>query len=457
MTTWEPGRPEADWQASVRVREDPLLGREVEERLARSRGTRPVGVTDLLALRRAFWRLSAPPVPVPPDREERMEIGRAWHRQLGALLAGTGALEVRVRREGIVGRIDVLTDRPIEVKTSTVAVGADHLLEERPEYLEQLGMYCALAERATGRVVSLGVHGGRADDVGVTDVSFRHPELLFEEMRHRADLLRTSWETRRPEGLPRCPFFDRGCEFRTSSTCDCTGEEEESPSRILADLAELRPDPAEDRRLRAAVHEMRVPALEASVDRFRDMVYPRLAYFERTRPLPAVEWVSPFEVPPDAYARLVEAIESGPVGEVARLASRTPEPEEEVAAFRGDPYLVRPSRARSPPRPEDLVARFPQYALELGFRCAVTGRTRGRVFMTFERANTTPERVRVFEIGFASVTPFSRIWRARVTAFVRALSTGTFGELPPCPSWRFETCDYRDECACGGNMGRSQR
>ncbi len=458
MTSVEPSRTEVDWSDVARVREDPLLTREIGVRLGRSSGLRPVSVTDLLALRRAFWKLTAPPVPVPADRQERMEAGRAWHRQLGTVLAGNGALEVRVRREGVVGRIDVLADGPIELKTSTLAVGADHVLEERPEYVEQLGMYCALVGRGTGRVVSLAVHGDRVSDVRVVECRFHEPGRLFEEMRRHADLLRTSWKSRSPEGLPRCPFYDRGCEFRTSSTCDCTGQEEDPPSRILAGLAELRPYPEEDRRLSAALDREGAPAPGASVDRFRDMVYPRHAYFERTRPLAApVEWVSPLEEPPDAYARLVEAIESGPLGEVARLASRVPEPGEEVAGFRGDPFLVRPSRARSPPPAGELLARFPQYALELGFRCAVTGRTQGRVFMTFERATSESERVRVFEVRFASVTPFARLWRARVEAFGRALATGSFGDLVPCPDWRFESCDYREACACGGNVGRSQR
>ena len=153
MTLPVPSSPEPDWSSVVRVREDGDLSHEIQGRLERSRGLRSVAVTDLLALRRAFWRLSAPPVPVSADRQERMEIGRAWHRRIGVVLAGAGALEVRVRREGLVGRIDALTDRPIEVKTSTMAVGADHLVEERPEYLEQLGMYCALVDGARGRIV----------------------------------------------------------------------------------------------------------------------------------------------------------------------------------------------------------------------------------------------------------------------------------------------------------------
>ena len=458
MTLPVPSSPEPDWSSVVRVREDGDLSHEIQGRLERSRGLRSVAVTDLLALRRAFWRLSAPPVPVSADRQERMEIGRAWHRRIGVVLAGAGALEVRVRREGLVGRIDALTDRPIEVKTSTMAVGADHLVEERPEYLEQLGMYCALVDGARGRIVSLAVHDDRVDDVRTVEVTFRHPAGILEEMQHRAALLRTSWESRKPDGLPRCPYFDRACEFRTASTCDCTGQEPHAPSKILDDIVRLHAVPEEDRRLRAAFGEPVPATMGPSIAHFRDMVYPRRAYFERTLPPPPeVEWVSRLESPPDAYARLVEAIETGPVGEVARRPSLAPAPEEEVTAFREDPFLVRSSRARNPPRAEELLARYPQYALELGFRCAVTGRTQGRVFLTFERVGPGPGPVRVYEIRFTSVTPFARLWRARVEAFARTLAIGTPGELTPCPGWMYGTCPYRETCACGGDEGRVQR
>lgn len=454
-----PNGPEADWSSVVRTREDADLAREIQERIARSPGFRPVSVTDLLALRRAYWRLAAPPVPVPADRRERMEAGRAWHRRIGAVLAGTGALEVRIRRGGLVGRIDALTDRPIEVKTSSMAVGPDHLIEERPEYLEQLGMYCALVESVQGRIVSLAVHDDRVDDVRTVEVAFQDPAGILEQMHHRAALLRASWESRRSEGLPRCPFFDRGCEFRSSGTCDCTGQEAEPPSKILEGIDELRSVPEEDRRLRAEFGGPVAPASGPSVARFRDMIYPRRAYFERTSPLPTTggEWVSPLDTPMDAYGRIVDAMETGPVGEVARRPSLTTTPEEEVAVFRGDPFLVRSSRARSPPRAEELSERYPQYALELGFRCAATGRTLGRVFMTFERVGPGPDELRVFELRFASVTPFSRLWRARLGAFARALATGDPRALTPCPGWMVETCAYRDRCACGDEAGRSQR
>ena len=386
-----------------------------------------------------------------------MDLGRDWHRRLASAFAKAGTLEVRVRRDGLVGRIDVLTDRPIEVKSSSSGVAPDRVVAERPEYVEQLGMYCALLDRSVGRIVSLKLAEGGVDEVRSIDLQFRHPGRMLDEMRRRAERLRTSWDSRRSESLPRCPYFERGCEYREASVCDCSGDESEAPSLILGEVSVDGTDPEEDQRIRA---ELRRAASTAppTVGRFRDLVYPRRAYFERKRPRPPVEpWVSPLESPPDAYARLVEAIEAGPVGDVARLPALTDEPSEEVASFRGDPFLVRSSRSRWPPEPAELLERFPQYALELGYRCATTGRSRGRLFWTSEGTPTEPSQVRVFSLRYSNLTPFAREWRTRLEAFRRALANETPGDLPACPAWMFERCPYRDECGCGPSEGRSQR
>jgi hypothetical protein len=195
-----------------------------------------------------------------------------------------------------------------------------------------------------------------------------------------------------------------------------------------------------------------------TIARFRDMIYPRRAYFEKTRPIPpAVARGARAEEEPDTYARLTESIESGPVGEVTRLPSLASDPEEEVTAFRNDPYLARTSRARTPLAADELVGQSPQYALDLGYRCAATGRSSGRVFVAYERAVRASDRLRVFRVDFASVTVFARMWRERVAELGRALLASAPESLAACPEWMYADCPYRSECGCGSPGGRTQR
>jgi hypothetical protein len=450
---------EPDWRSSVTVREDPDLATELSHRMEAASGLRAIGVTDLLSPRQAFWRLTVPPVPVSPERQKRLESGRRIHRVLATLFAPEGSLEVRVRRQSLVGRIDVLTDRPIELKTTTLAAGPDELLEDRPEHVEQLGMYCALVGRRTGRLVTVVPRGESEAEVRTTDITFGQLDSVSAEMHRRATTLRAALVAGKPRDLPRCRWFDRGCEYLGEPTCDCLGGEPAESSAILDQVVEVTARPEVDRqlapRLSAALHADR----PSSFGRFRELLYPRRTYFDRSRTAESLGPETTARPAPvsDLYGRLLEALEGGPVGEVARLPSRADEPEEEVAGFRGMPYLVRTSRAWSPLEAGDLSHRFPQYPVELGFRCAATGTRSARLIIAYERAAAPHGRLRVFKLDFSPVTTFARLWRTRSAALTRALAERSPLALPACPSWMYSGCPYRPECACGEEPGRSQR
>lgn len=448
-----------DWQSAVKVREDPDLGEELSLRLLRTSGERPIGVTDLLHPRHAFWRLTAPPVPLSAERRARVDAGRWLHRLVGSVVATGGLLEVRVRRAGIVGRVDALTDRPIELKTTSLAVGPDELLSDRPEHVEQLGMYCSLVGHSTGRLVTIAAHEGTLREVRTVDVRFRDLATLRTEMERRASELRSALLRGEAGTLPRCRWFGRGCEFQSGSVCDCSGQESEPPSRLLEEVASLEGRPELDRELAARLSQELGSHGPPPIARFRDLIYPRRAYYARTQPPPAPEEGPLPEAAPtsELYGRLIEALESGPVGEVARLPYRSESPEEEVAAFRGTPYLVRTSRAWSAPGPGEILGRFPQYALDLGFRCATTGARSGRLVLGLERASAPRDRLKVFAFAFEPVTLFGRQFRERLAELERALRERAPSTLEACPAWMHDDCPYRAECGCSSELGRSQR
>jgi len=461
----EPPSP-IPWEAVVSVRGDAALERELTSRLERETGQRSVGVTDLISLRRAFYRAFAPAVPIPPTRQARLDQGRALHRTLGTRLAREGTLEARVRRDGLVGRIDILAELPIEVKTATGLVDPSDLPSYRPDHIEQLGMYCALVDRPAGRLLTLVASPDGVSEVQAVDVTFRSTARILSEMRRRADLLRAAWAEARVDPLPRCPWYGRGCEFEEASVCACTGGEEPAPHPIPEEVETISAKDDVRDRVRAALSEP-IPTEEtAPVGRFRELLYPRRAYFFRTAPVAAPteapttvppREVSPPSATPDLYARLSEALECGPAGEVARLPARSAEPEEEVVGFRGRPLLLRTSRAWAPFREDEVVRRAPQYALELGLRCATTGTNSGIVVVGFERAKVDRDRLQVLELRFASLTPFSRFYRERSRSLAGAVRDRAPAGLPACPDWMTSDCPYRSECGCGGPAARVTR
>lgn len=375
-------------------------------------------------------------------------------------MAREGTLEARVRRDGLVGRIDILGDVPIEVKTATSLVEPPALAKQRPDHLEQLGMYCALVGRPSGRLLTLRTEEGAVTEVQALDVTFASVDRILAEMRRRAEALRTAWADRNVASLPRCPWFGRGCEFEEAGLCGCTGSEPSGASRILDEAGPGVPNEPVNERIRSAFPDPVPSGPAPALARFRDAIYPRRVFFERTRPIPEAP-PTPEETlrdtVPDLFARLSEALESGVPGEVARLVPRSEEPEEEVAGFRGRPLLVRTSRAWSRLRPDDLVARSPQYVLELGMRCAVTGTDSAVLVVGFERAEVDRDRVQALEVRFGSLTPFSRLLREQSRALAAALRDGNPSALTPCPEWMVSDCPYRVECGCGAPGARVTR
>ncbi len=452
-----PSTTGVEWQTAVTVREEVDLAQLLMERLPPVTAPRAVSVTDLVAPRRGYWRAIAP-VRLDVERRARIDLGRALHRRLGAALASEGALEVRVRREGVVGRIDLLSDVPVEVKTSSSAVVPDELPNARPDQVEQLAMYCALAGRPAGRLVTLVVGDASEGSIQAVDIAFEDTEPIRTEMQRRAETLRRAWAERRTQELPACRWFGRGCEFQDAAVCDCAGSEPPAGGAILSEVSRVTERSDVAARIESHLREIPPRAETPTLVRFRNLLYPRRAYFERTVAETAPERPrrSPSE-PPDLYARLTAAVESGPLGDVARLAPRLSEPEEEVGGFRGAPYLVRTSRARDRASPPTLLAAQPQYALELGFRAVATATSVAHLVLGRERATEDRDRVQAFEYRFSPATAFSRLWRERARELELALAARDPRGLPACPEWMYPDCPYRFDCGCGASGTRSQR
>jgi len=446
---------EPDWRRAVSVREDLDLARELLSRLRPTGSPRRTSVTDLQSLRPAYWRFTVGAPPIAPDREALLESGRRLHRILGLVFAPEGQLEVRVHDAHVQGRIDVLGDRPIEIKTSGYAPPARDPVAERPEHVDQVAMYSTLLGVGAARLVYLHAAADEVRGAAIYDLEFASLDPVREAMGARVRSLSAACDQGSPANLPRCPWFARGCEFRGASVCDCTGDEPPGESVAVDASPRSTPRPELARQLEDALRARLAGTHPPAIHRFRDLLYPRRGYYDAAGP-PDPSLGSTFEAETDTYSRMVEALDTGPVGEATRLPTLADEPDEEVVGFRGAPVLVRTSRASRRLDPSTVLDRSPQHALQLGFRCVATGTSRARLVMGYERASEA-QRIQVLEMTFAPPATFSQVWRSRVRRLeaARARRDPTF--LDACPAWMFDGCPYRDRCGCGSTAGPSQR
>lgn len=442
---------------TVTVEDDPALRAELLRRLAAGPAPRSVWVTDLVDPRPAFWRATAPVRPA-PEREARMAEGREAHAEIAARLGLPAHREVRIRRAGIVGQVDLWEDRPTEVKTTQSLPAGPSLKESRPQYVEQVAMYCALAEAREGRLVLLETSGGTVAAGAVYDVPVPRPDRALAVMEGRARLLRAARDGGRPDGLPRCAWFGRGCEFQEAGVCDCTGMEPPLGPELLVEVGEPEVNPGErDRVLGRLALPPEGPKPVAL--RFRDLLFPRRAFYERTRPPPGgARGEGPAPLPRgDLWGAISDLLESGERPEVEFLPARGDIPAQRVACFQGRPYLIKTSRAWRPLAGSEIGRTRPHYLTELELRCSAVGRAEALLLVGYERAESWEDRLAVFRVRFPEGAGPSALAAAREAALAGALATGDPTGLPACPAWMYEDCPYRSECGCGPGPGRAQR
>jgi hypothetical protein len=439
------------------VTEAPELGAELLTRYRTHRPLRGVVVTDLLDPRPAFWRSVAP---VPPTEAEalRLREGRDVHEWLGRRLAPAAAREVRVRRDGIVGRIDILDDRPLELKsTANVPRVSEDPRDSRPAYIEQLAMYGALVDRHDGRLVILGAPATPPPETRVWDVALGDLSAIFREMGRRAAQLRRARETGRSDGLPRCGWFDRGCAFQREGVCDCSGAEPNLGEVVLDEVTKVTPNPEAAAAIAGLLRE--APVAEPGVARFRELAYPRRAYFD------GVDREAELEPeglgrsgPPDETWSAVQAVlEDGALGEYELRHDPSGEPAEAIPTFRGAPVLVKSSRSLAPVPADRLLADRPHYLLELALRCASLGLPVGWLVLGMERIPSESEWIRVQQVRFGSLPGLAALLERRKAGLARARRDGDPSGLPVCPPWMAERCPHRAICGCsaGTTSGRT--
>ncbi|MGI0067491.1 MAG: hypothetical protein ACREB9_03590 [Thermoplasmata archaeon] len=441
-------RTVASWAGAIAAQEAPLETAELGQRWAALPTERAMRVTDLDDPRAAYWRLR---FHVEPSARSTafLDRGLRLHAALGEILDGAAIQEVSVRRDGVVGRIDAMGEFPLELKTSGRAVAAEALLDERPEAVAQLVTYCALTERPRGMLVWVGGPEGSPLDVAVAE--FEVPDLAAARECIRALQARLRDAVRRGStaGLPACRWREAHCPFRAAGVCDCTGGEPPVDHPILRGIAPGARRADLEVRYRERYHALGASD-EGRIRSFDALIYPREAYFQRTRrPRSAPTLVTPGPgLAPDTFERLTAALESGPLGEVRRALPRADSAPDTIPVWRDLPYVVR--RLRYAPRadPTELLVRFPQYFLQLGLYGVALGAAEGWLVLGWDDDGASAPPVRVYRCQLLGRGAFSRYWRDVARSLDRTAIDGEFERLVACPAWKARRCPYQPSCGC---------
>lgn len=426
--------------------EDELMA-AVQRQAARQR----ISVTDLINPRQAFFRRTRRDIRPSPDRAQTMLAGTAFHRALGQAISTEEYLEQSVEWQGIVGKIDVYEDVPVEIKTTSAL--PDDPSQVRPDYVDQLGMYCAIVWVARGRlVVYRRSELERTPELRAYQLEFRDLDAVRREMVRRKLRLQMALETRDPSSLPCCEWFGRGCDY--GRICGC--EAAPPPARVVPPTGlEVRRDPATEELLAARVAMARAPARAGF--RLNDLVFPRRAACERLH-ADGPEETDQGDAPAEAHLRdleqrgfrasLYQALRFGVPGAFQLVPVRLRTLADRVGMFRGTPTLLRSSGLLRMVGRDRLAHEMGHCVDRAAFEAALVGSEQARLVVYYK--NLPGDRFMVYDLRFRDLAAI----QAEADRRLAMLESGApLRDLPACPAWMSRRCAFAPGCGCGEAAG----
>ncbi|MFP3898702.1 MAG: PD-(D/E)XK nuclease family protein [Dehalococcoidia bacterium] len=408
-----------------------------------------ISVTDLLNIKQAYFRRKYPEITPPMERQQLMWAGTGFHKTFGSAVSSEEYLEQFVEAEGIVGKIDIYDKIPVEVKTTSTPVDTKDLLRYRPTYIEQLGMYCAMVNAHEGEVI---IYQRQVEEVpstpplAVYHVAFPDLKAIREEMRRRRDLLVEALIANDPSSLPVCPWFGRQCDY--SHVCDCATTSVQASYEIAGLAGEIYADSSTCEQLLTKMAEPHPSQLLG----INDIVFPRKAFFERLR---LQETPSAQEVREDkeGYLRsmdergfldaLRDSLRYGAPGEAQRVPVQHLPLADLVQVWQNLPTILRNPKLSSLVERERLPRAFSHYFLRLGFECALTEHSKGRLLLYYVKVPKEDAKLMVYDVTFRKLDAIRDEALRRVELLEKG---GKALELPRCPSWLCPYCEYSVEC-----------
>jgi hypothetical protein len=403
-----------------------------------------ISVTDLLNLKQAYFKRKYPEITPPLEKQQLLWAGTGFHKTFGSAVSSEEYLEQFVEAEGIVGKIDIYEKIPVEVKTTSTPLDKKDLLQYRPIYIEQLAMYCTMVNAHEGEII---VYQRPVEEspstppLVVYHVTFPNLEAIREEMRRRRDLLVQALIANDPSNLPVCPWFNRQCDY--SQVCDCATTSVPA-SHEIADLAgEIYVDTATCQELLSKMAGSQPSQLFG----INDIVFPRKAYFERLKSgEEAREEKEEYLRSMDKLGfldALRDSLRFGAPGEAQRIPVKHAPLADLVQTWQNLPTILRDPKLSSLVEREHLPQMFPHYFLRLGFDCALTENTKGRLLLYYVRILKEDAKLMVYDVTFKNLNAVKAEALRRLELLEKATSPL---HLPKCPSWMCPYCDYRVEC-----------
>lgn len=416
---------------------------------------RRISVTDLTSLKQAYFRRKHPEIVPSLEKRQVMWSGTGFHEMFGAAVSSEEYLEQFVEFEGVVGKIDIFEDIPVEVKTTRRLAEESDLAKNRPSYIEQLGMYCAMTGVDQGRIV---IYQREAEQgrlpLSVFRVRFSDLGAIREEMRRRRDLLESALAGDDPSHLPSCSWGDHGCDY--SPVCDCRENRVETTYGIRDQAGVLEVDDASARQFLDQLAA--APPRRQTRVKLNDIVFPRKTFLARSAPETRVDEDDPERETREhlnsmekwgVIARVRDALLYGEGADSKRVPVSLGALSDMVQLHQGRPAMVRQMQLNTIVQRERLPAMSGHFFSRLGFECALTGQNTGRLALYYPKVQGDDAKIMVYDVSFRDIKALKDEASRRVGLLETAARVT---DLPSCPQWMCRYCREGKSCNGGGTQ-----
>ena len=128
-----------------------------------------------------------------------MLAGTGFHDHFIRRVATEATMEQTLEWEGIVGRVDIYDKLPLEIKTTDSPIDPTDVGRVRPSYLEQLGIYCGMANKERGHLLIFSRSGDQV--LAGFSANFGYISGIRREILRRRDAFQAALKSGDPSNL----------------------------------------------------------------------------------------------------------------------------------------------------------------------------------------------------------------------------------------------------------------
>ena len=418
---------------------------KIVQSISISRSRLHISVTDSTNPMQSYYRWLHPEIKTPIDKLHYILSGTGFHEIFSDIVSTEEYVEQLLEYKGIIGKVDIFEDIPIELKTTSSI--PNNIYKEKLSYIEQLGMYCAMADCDKGQLIIYKRGNGKKPAIlKVFDITYLNIEKIKTSMLERKGMFQYALDNKNPEDLPKCEWYKKRCDY--SKHCNCTTASVGEP---IVNNDEITISPNED----AEAHFTTELLKKRDVPEDRNLnldnlIFPRNYVLSKNNNVnhtaPSIQTQMAIIENTGFTEALLNAIKFGSKENFNSVEVSRGALQDRISTLSNIPFVIETVETDIMVGRKDLPDIFPHYFDKLAFICALTKSRKSRLILYYQ--NIYKNKFMVYDVIFQNGNEILQELDKRINGVTNATDHTT---MTKCPESIFKYCQYIEVCECNHN------